>query len=455
VVQSNIRAGTAILAACALVTAASAARIGGTTLTGWVAGKARWIWAGHSDTTTHQSLTRTGEWRLPGPLARTRMLDVVSARGDFGAVHDPRTRRITVTLKVASTSADLTDPAEQDAAVARWERWLESLGRRPEVAYVNVTVETAPLPGRQLQEMIRRRLTPSAPKDCRALMATLATSSPTVAARTDTRVTITFDLRAWDTQLGRAARRDGNNAYLPALDRSLAGLEAGLDGCGVTVLGRATRDELAAIALGAFDPAKAGALEWVLAAPIPDLPGWSHAGPAVAHEYREAYRHDSGTSASFVWAQAPQQLVTSQVLAAIARPGRFRKRFTATYVATPAAGAMDAATAQVRWRWMAQMVSRLPVIGRAGTATDERDAAAAEQATHEVAAGAGWIAQTLLVTTTVLDERHLPAAVAELEQAAGASQLRLRRLYELQAAGFYAGLPAGLALPDLAKEWTR
>ena len=49
----------------------------------------------------------------------------------------------------------------------------------------------------------------------------------------------------------------------------------------------------------------------------------------------------------------------------------------------------------------------------------------------------------------------MATAVAELEQAAGASQLRLRLLYEVQAAAFYAGLPAGLHLPELAAGWSR
>jgi hypothetical protein len=165
--------------------------------------------------------------------------------------------------------------------------------------------------------------------------------------------------------------------------------------------------------------------------------------------------HDTGTSVSFVWAQAPHQLVTSSALDPLTRPGTFRKRVVCPYVATPSGEAMDAATAQVRWRWLAQMVSRLPVIGRASTAQDERDAEAAEQATYEVAAGAGWVAQTITVTVTVLEPSDLPAAVAEVEHAAGTSQLRLRPLYELQAAGFCAGLPVGLSLTELAGRWSR
>jgi hypothetical protein len=454
VLQYDVRIGTAILAGCVLLTAASAVRVGGMSLLGWVGGKARWQHAELAGTTRHQATTWSGGW-LPAPLADTRLLEITSPTGDYAAVHDPRARRVAVTFKVAVTATELADPAEVDAAVARWERWLESLGRRPEVAYVHVTVETFPLPGHRLARTVADRLDPDAPADCRALMTELTRTSPQVAARTDVRVTVTFDLRAWDAQLGRAARRDGIGAYVPALGRAVDGLHATLDGCGVTVLGRATATDLRATLLGAFDPARAGVLEWVAAAPRPRLPEWELCGPAAAREYREAYRHDSGLSASFVWAQAPRQLVTSSVLAAIARPGRFRKRLTLVYVATPAAAAMDAATRQARWRWLTQALADLPVVGRATTAQDEHDTAAAEQATREVAAGAGWIAQTLLVTTTVLDEQHLPSAVAELEQSAGASQLRLRRLYELQAAAFYTGLPAGLHLPELARRWSR
>ena len=454
VAQYDPRAGFVVLALCAVVTVASATRVGGATLSGWTVGKARWLWARHTRRTSFRAITPNG-WALPGLLAQTRMLRVGSGGREYGAIHDPTARRVAVTLRAASTAADLTDLEQHDAGVGRWERWLEGLGRRPEVAWVSVTVETAPSPGTQLRDMVTRRIADRAPADCRSLMHALVDTSPGVAARTDTRVTVTFDLRAWDAQVGWRARREGIAAYLPVLDRAVGGLESTLDGCGVTVLGRATPDELSAVARVAFDPASSGDVELAMAEARGDIPEWEYAGPVAADELPGAYRHDSGISVSFAWSQAPRQLVTSTVLDAIARPGRHRKRFTCTYLATPTSDAMDAATAQVRWRWFAQMISRLPVIGRATTAQDERDAAAAEQATHEVAAGAGWVAQTVAVTVTVLDNTDLAAAVAEVEHAAGASQLRLRQLFELQAAGFLAGLPAGLSLTELARRWSR
>ena len=131
-----------------------------------------------------------------------------------------------------------------------------------------------------------------------------------------------------------------------------------------------------------------------------DLPGWEHAGPVRAVEHADHYTHDGAVSVSFVWAQAPRQAVPATVLDPLVRPGRYPRRVTCTYRPTPAAAAMDAATAQVRRRRLAAMVSALPVIGRAATAQDDRDAAAADQATREVADGAGWVAATITVTTT-------------------------------------------------------
>lgn len=243
VMQSDPALGLGILTAGLLLTVASASRVGGLPVTAWTRGRVGWLVAHRRGRTTFRAVGPDG-WRLPEPLARTRMVRVGHGEHAYGAVHDPVARRLAVTLRVASTAADLIEVGEHDAAVARWERWLEALGRRPEVAWVTVTVETAPSPGTQLRDMVGRRVTPSAPQDCRALMAALVDASPAVAARTDTRVTVTFDLRAWDTQVGRAGRRTGVAAYLPMLDQAVAGLEATLDGCGVTVVGRATPEQL-------------------------------------------------------------------------------------------------------------------------------------------------------------------------------------------------------------------
>ena len=452
--QYSLRAGVALLLVASVGVLLAGIRIGGLSVVGHGVALLRWRQAQRRRAVRHAAVGASG-WVLPGALAETRMVEVPSGGGTFGAVHHPVARRLAVTLLLASTAADLNDDAETEAAVSRWERFLEGLGRHPEVSAAVVVVETAPTSGAELEASVFGSIAPDAPPDCAHLMADVVASSPGVAARTDTRLTLVFDLRAWGAQLPRAKRGKGVEAYLPLLDRSVTGLEAVLDGCGVTVLGRATPAQLAAVVRVAFDPAAAGAVELAVTERPDDVPGWELAGPATAVEYPDAYAHDSGFSASFVWASAPRQFVPSTVLDALTRPGSFRKRVVSAYVPTLAQHAMSAASARQRGQRLTAAFSRMPVIGRARTAQDEQDSRAADQAAAEVALGAGWVAQTVAVTVTALDEADLPAAVAEIEQVAGRSQLRLRRLTRNHAAGFVAGLPAGLDLHELTQRWSR
>ncbi|WP_088284691.1 SCO6880 family protein [Kineosporia sp. A_224] len=452
--QYSLRVGVALVLTASVGILLAGVRIGGTSVAGHGVAVLQWRTAQRGGAIRHTAVTPHG-WALPGPLAQTRMVDVHAGGGPYGAVHHPSSRRLAVTLRLASTAADLNDDAETDAAVSRWERFLEGLGRHPEVAAAVAVVETAPASGAELEASVLGSVCAEAPPDCAALMATVVAASPAVAARTETRLTLVFDLAAWGPQIPRSQRGKGIEAYLPLLDRSVTGLESALDGCGVTVLGRATAAQLAAAVRVAFDPAAAGRMELAATERPDDVPAWHLAGPATAVEYAEAYAHDSGLSASFVWTAAPRQFVPSTVLDALTRPGSFRKRVVSTYVPTLAQHAMTAASARQRGQRLTAAFSRMPVIGRARTAQDEQDSRAADQAAAEVALGAGWVAQTVSVTVTVLDEVDLPAAIAEVEQTAGRSQLRLRRMARNHAAGFLAGLPAGLDLHELTRRWAR
>lgn len=452
--QYSLTAGLAVLAVASVGVLGAAVRIGGLSLADHAGVMLRWRLRQRDGSARHSAVTSRG-WSLPAAIGETGLVDAVGAGQPYGVVHHARRRRVAVTLLLASTAADLNDDAETEAAVGRWERFLEALGRHPEVAAAVAVVETSPASGAELASTVLGAIDEDAPRDCVDLMAAVVGASPAVAARTETRLTVVFDLRAWAPQIPRAERSAGLDAYLPLLDRSLTGLESVLDGCGVTVLGRATaRDVEAAVRL-AFDPSSAGLVERAAADPSIDVPEWDATGPVTTTEYPDAYVHDSGVSASFVWTAAPRQFVPSTVLDPLTRPGSFRKRVVCTYVPTLAQHAMTAASARQRGQRLTAAFSRMPVIGRARTAQDEQDSRAADQSAAEVALGAGWVAQTVSLTVTVLDQAELPAAVAEVEQAAGRAQLRVRPLTRNHAAGFLAGLPAGLALPELTQRWAR
>jgi hypothetical protein len=233
----------------------------------------------------------------------------------------------------------------------------------------------------------------------------------------------------------------------------LSGLESALAACGVTVLARARDADIAGAVRTAFDPLTRGQISRLLATTIsPALEehlNWASAGPASADEHEDRYQHDSGTSVSWAWREAPRQAVTSDVLARLLAPGGYPKRVALQYRPLPASTAARALDSEVRAAEFRHEYSRRT--RRDVTARDLHDHARARQAADEEARGAGVSLLGLYVTVTVTDPTQLPRAVADTEAAAEASRIRLQRLDRSQAAAFTATLPCGVCLPDLAR----
>jgi hypothetical protein len=145
---------------------------------------------------------------------------------------------------------------------------------------------------------------------------------------------------------------------------------------------------------------------------------------------------------SWAWHEAPRQQVSSNVLVRLVSPGRFPKRVTLMFRPLPAAAAARMLESQVNAAAFREAYRRTQ--GRDATARDTADRERAVTAAREEAMGAGVVLMSLYATVTVLDEAHLPAAVADLESRADQSKVRLRRLHGSQALGFATTLPAGI-----------
>ena len=93
------------------------------------------------------------------------------------------------------------------------------------------------------------------------------------------------------------------------------------------------------------------------------------------------------------------------------------------------------------------------------TQRDRDDQARRAAGAREEAEGAGVGRFTFYVTTTIAadtaDDALLGAAAADVEQRAGQSKLRLRRLRGAQAAGFAAALGFGINPVELARRGRR
>jgi hypothetical protein len=436
-----------------LAGAAGLIRIGGVPLAQVAVQRLRW-WrgaqAGHTSYRAEVVLCHAGELQLPGTLAATELLSAEDGRGGrYGLVRDRHTGFLTATVRVVPTSTWLADPGDTDQWVANWAAWLASLGYVPAVRWVTVTVDTAPDPGLTLTGQVAAAIDTAAPRGALELIDQIVAAAPAAAADVKTWVSITFDPAASLAQprsIAEAVTETG---------QALSGLESALTSCGVTVLGRARASDIAGMVRTAFDPAVRGQVSRLLAdglsAALEDQLNWASAGPAGAEERWDCYQHDSGTSVTWAWREAPRQSVTSDVLARILAPGFWPKRVSLQYRPLPAhaaAGTLDREVRAAEFRHEYSRRTRRDVRAR-----DLHDHARARQAADEEARGAGVSLLGLYVTVTVTDPAQLPRAAADTEAAAESSRIRLQRLYRSQAAGFTATLPCGICLPELARRF--
>ena len=381
------------------------------------------------------------EWTLPGPLATTMLISSIDDTGaPWAAVWDRRSGRLTATLLVSPISTWLVDPGEADRWVANWHHWLAKLGYSPMLRYVAVTIETTPAGPAALQAAVRPRLADDAPPAARELMEQLLAAAPAASAAVSTRVSITIDPARAGVPL------ESLEEQVAEFSRLLTGMTAGLPNCGVAVQRRATLADTVKWVRGAFDPASR---DHLAAGPTSAL-NWGDASPVAAEEGWDTYQADSGHSITWGWDEAPRQAVTSDVLARLISPGRYGKRVTLLLTPYPAQAAAQELDRQAQAAvFRAQVKTKS---GRDRTARELTDEANAKAAAAQEAQGAGLVGMALYVTATVPTAEELPAAAADVENRAGESRIRLRRLYGGQAVGFATGLSAGVN-PETLRSW--
>jgi hypothetical protein len=380
---------------------------------------------------------------LPGPLAPLVPLSCDDGMGGKqGLLWDRRTGWLTAVIRVSPVGLDLADRDQADRWVASFGGFLADLGYQPMVRHVGITVDTAPSGGATLRDYIEERIDPRAPEAAQAVMRELAEVSPATVSEVDTRVSITFDP-------SRASPRpDDLLTAVAEVIRWLPGLETSLGGVGVSVLGRASVEWLIQRLRIAYDPASRADVARSVD-PGDELLLWAEAGPLRGVETWDHWRHDSGYSVSWAMQEAPRQAVADRVLIPLLAPGPFPRRVTLLYEPFPSGAAAaeverEITATQVRRSWSQRT-------RRDETQRERTDQARAMQAAREEAEGAGVGKFCFYVSTTVTDEKLLPAATADVEQRAGQCKLRLRRLRGAQVGGFAAALGMGVNAAELAR----
>lgn len=402
--------------------------------------------AGWLDLSTGVLVQHARRFDLPGPMAPLVPLDCDDGRGGRqGLLWDRRTGYVTALIRVSPVGLGLADREQADVWIASWGGFLADLGYQQMVRHVAVTVDTAPAGGATLRDYVTERIDPRAPQAAREVMAELVEASPAAIADVDTHIAVTFDPARANPRPAELLDVVAEVTYL------LPGIEASLSSVGVTVQGRATVDWITRRLRVAYDPAARADIARDL--PESEVMAWHEAGPLRAEEAWEHWRHDSGISLAWALQEAPRQAVIDRVLTPLLAPGKFPRRVTMLYEPYPAGQAAteverEITNTSVRRAWAART-------RRDETQRDLDDQARAHQAAREEAEGAGVGRFCLYVSTTVTSETDLAAAAADVEQLAGQSKLRLRRLRGAHAGGFAAALGMGLNPAELARRGHR
>lgn len=380
-------------------------------------------------------LTTHGSCRLPGLLATSRLVEAEDTYGRrFAMVVMPGVGHYSTVLECSADGAALVDQEQVDTWIAYWGQWLASLAFEPGLVGAQVTVETTPDLGHRLRREVAAQQKADAPALAREILSQIVDSYPAGSAQVVTRIALTYaasprpGAKRRDTE--EMAREIGTR--LPGLTQKL-----GMTGAGTTR--PMTADEVASAVRVAYDPACQSALERAGRQGV----AWEEAGPTAAQESWSMYRHDSGTSVTWLMSEAPRGEVLSNVLTGLIGPHRdiARKRVTLCYRPYDPG---DAAQIVERDRKDA----RFRVTGLNTAARDTLAVTAADQTAREEARGAGVVRFSMLVTATVLSSKDLPAAVAAVETLAPPARVQLRRAAGSQAAAFVASLPLGVILPS-------
>jgi hypothetical protein len=395
---------------------------------------------------------------LPGVLAPVRILSAETGTGTTMAVlYHPHERTYTAVARIRFQGLGLADSERREAQVSGWGRMLAGLCVEGHpIIRVQAMQRSRPEDGVALSRWHADHLAPDAPPEAAALTAELLASAVTASVSREELLAFTMDeRRAAQAIRGAGGGEAGASAVLVRHVRALAGAVSDAE---LEVDGWLTPRELAEVMRTAFDPASGPPLagrryqqEAAAAAGRPHhgLAAGSDpslAGPAAAEASWGSYRHDSGTSVSYLIYDWPRGEVYATALFPLLGDGTSR-RAVSLYL-------QPLSPREAERRVLADRTQRDVAIRmrqRTGQIVPEHEKAAqrrADEQDAERAAGHGLVRFSGYVSVTVTDDGDLPDAVAALEADAAAARIEIRRMWGAQDVGFaLAALPAGLGLP--------
>ncbi|WP_129838099.1 SCO6880 family protein [Streptomyces sp. RFCAC02] len=379
---------------------------------------------------------REGLLHLPGSAASLQVLSPSGPGDQAAAVYDPHRRVLVAIARVTSRAYVLLDPATQHQHVAGWGRVLASLARTEHIAAIQVLERTVPdSTGDAVARHWRRHGHHTGP--AADIYGELVAAAGPAAAPHETYLAVALDLKAARRLIGQAG--GGLGGAFTVLSQTTAGVTQAVRNAGLTVTGWLTAPQVAGVIRSAYDPTARTALQqWSPSGRTEADP--AAAGPVVQIEEHDRLATDTARHVTYWVENWPRTETGASFLHGLLFTGGVRRCLSLIH--TPQD--LDRALRDIR-RTKAGILADAAERARRGQVAAEADDVEYQDVIsreRQLIAGHASVGLTGLLTISAPDDTALDAACTQIETAAVAAQIDLRRFSYQQAEAFLlAALP--------------
>lgn len=375
-----------------------------------------------------------GQFRLPGPLSATEMIETTDAAGrDYGIIVNPLKKTATVLLSGQLTGDVLRSIEEQDMRTAQWGRCEALWAQNPNLESVVSVVSTRPATGMLVAREVDTIVAEDAPQAVKDIMYQKASVLHQGVQEMDFHIAFTINVPM--AHRADYAFAEQLSYLVPELYRPLAW--AAVDSRPMNA------DEITATVHRMFNPASEADFEQLRVQRAGHGMAWRDAGPATAVALADSYYHDGAYSMSWEMTEGPKATFEQGHLAPLLRPHDRILRKNVAMVFRPYAPGEAQTLVDAEFKDAMVGVNNGKGIKSADAQIRLEDTEKARQA---LARGAGYGRRSLYVSATALPDEDRKAIDTDIHSLASQCSLRLRRCDRMTDAGFVFSCGLG-ALP--------
>ncbi|MDR3128327.1 MAG: hypothetical protein LBT99_03265 [Bifidobacteriaceae bacterium] len=375
-----------------------------------------------------------GKYILPGIGNRINLKTGVDIGGqEFGYFENNYQKTFSIVLHGQPEGQALMDNETIDRFVNQFSTFLNAITKMPGIIQIKNVLEITKSDSVELENEINNKLDKNAPDISKQMLNESKAILSTGSYKTDCYVEITY------SYISEITKRTQKKQILNQLKQDLPRLKNFINFSGGGAVEIMNSYQLCKYVRCSFDPQSNLVFQNIEKHGEQVKLNWSKIGPSGAETFWDKYRHDSGTSVSWMLYLAPESPVFSTVLRPLLRPEQdiTIKRISTIYIPVkPIQANKLIQTAQKR----ANNKQSATSFEHAKLVTNS------EILDRDKQQGAAILKFGMLVTATILDESKKDEIEATIKTAGISSNMGLRQCYGSQDSAFMAALPLGVIL---------